>query len=217
MVVTGAAGHQGNAVARELLRQREETRPNVRAMVHHRDRAAVQELEMMGAEIAEGDFDDRDSVAKALEGATAVFSVQDFFSAGFDGEVRQGQTVADVAKAVGVEHFIYSSVGSAHRDTGIPHFDSKRQIEQHIQQSGLSYTILRPVFFYYNYKAMRQSTKKRENRPAAPARHPASAVVRARLRASGVGRVSESRQLSGPRTRHRQHRIIDASRLRDHQ
>jgi uncharacterized protein YbjT (DUF2867 family) len=65
--------------------------------------------------------------------------------------VRQGRNVADAAKDSGISHFVYSSVGSAHRKTGIPHFDSKARIEQHIHASGLPYTILRPVFFMENW------------------------------------------------------------------
>ena len=45
--------------------------------------------------------------------------------------------------------------GSAERKTGVPHFDSKFQIEEYVRASGLPYTILRPVFFLFNYKDMR--------------------------------------------------------------
>jgi uncharacterized protein YbjT (DUF2867 family) len=65
-------------------------------------------------------MDERSSVDRALEGAYGVFSVQNFWEAGYDREVRQGKTVADAAKAAGVGHFVYSSVGSAHRRTGSP-------------------------------------------------------------------------------------------------
>jgi uncharacterized protein YbjT (DUF2867 family) len=80
--------------------------------------------------------------------------VQDFKN-GVDTEIRQGKMIADAAKASDVQHFVYSSVGSAERNTGVPHFDSKFQIEQHIRAIDLPYTILRPVFFFYNYEAMR--------------------------------------------------------------
>jgi uncharacterized protein YbjT (DUF2867 family) len=57
-----------------------------------------------------------------------------------------------VAKKKGVQHFVYSSVGSAHRKTGIPHFDNKWRVEEAIRGMGLpSYTILRPVFFMENW------------------------------------------------------------------
>lgn len=89
---------------------------------------------------------------EALDGATAVFSVQNFWEAGYDREVRQGVGLADAAKAVGIEHFVYSSVGSAHRDTGLSHFESKWEIENHIREIGLPYTVFRPVFFMDNWQ-----------------------------------------------------------------
>lgn len=46
-------------------------------------------------------------------------------------------------------------MGSAERNTGVPHFDSKFQVEEYIRAIELPYTILRPVFFFYNYNAMR--------------------------------------------------------------
>ncbi|HZG67466.1 MAG TPA: NmrA/HSCARG family protein, partial [Herpetosiphonaceae bacterium] len=85
-----------------------------------------------------------------------VFSVQNFWETGYDREVQQGKTVADAAKAAGVEHFVYSSVGSAHRQTGIPHFESKWEIEEHVRQIRLPYTILRPTFFMQNWEWTRQ-------------------------------------------------------------
>ena len=101
-------------------------------------------------------MDDRPSVDRALEGAYGVFSVQNFWEAGYDREVRQGKTVADAAKAAGVGHFVYSSVGSAHRRTGIAHFDSKWEVEEHARGLGLPRTVLRPVFFMQNWEMMRE-------------------------------------------------------------
>jgi uncharacterized protein YbjT (DUF2867 family) len=76
--------------------------------------------------------------------------------AGVEGEVRQGGLLTDAAKASGVEHLVYSSVGSAHRDTGIPHFDSKFEVEEHVRASGVPYTVVRPVFFMQNWEFMRE-------------------------------------------------------------
>jgi uncharacterized protein YbjT (DUF2867 family) len=89
-----------------------------------------------------------------LQGKYGVFSVQGV-SDGIEAEIREGKALADAAKATGIQHFVYSSVGSAERKTGVPHFDSKFQIEEHIRTIGLPYTILRPVFFFFNYNAMR--------------------------------------------------------------
>jgi uncharacterized protein YbjT (DUF2867 family) len=66
-------------------------------------------------------------------------------------EVRQGVTLADAANQAGIAHYVYTSVGSAHRNTGIPHFETKWKVEQHIRKIGLPHTILRPVFFMENF------------------------------------------------------------------
>jgi uncharacterized protein YbjT (DUF2867 family) len=70
-------------------------------------------------------------------------------------EVRQGTAFAEAANRQGVGHFVYSSVGAADQDTGIPHFESKGRIEQRIRAIGMPYTILRPVFFMENWFMMR--------------------------------------------------------------
>ena len=97
-------------------------------------------------------MDDRASLDQAFAGAYGVFSVQNFWlpDVGAAGEVRQGKIVADAAKAAGVRHFVYTSVGGAERKTGLSHFDSKWQIEEYIRSLGLPATILRPVFFMEN-------------------------------------------------------------------
>ncbi len=151
ILVSGATGNQGGAVARRLL----ERGFRVRALSRDTQKPEAQALAEGGAEVVRGDLNDRSSVDRALEGAYGVFSVQNFYEGGYEAEVRQGKTLADAAKAAGVRHVVYSSVGSAHRETGIPHFDSKGEIEEYKRQTDLPYTILRPVFFMQNWEMMR--------------------------------------------------------------
>jgi uncharacterized protein YbjT (DUF2867 family) len=150
ILVTGATGNQGSAVTKSLL----ERTFTVHALVRHKSSEKAQALETLGAELVAGDFEDVESLDNALQGVHGVFSMQDFAN-GVDTEVKQGKLLADRAKKAGVKHFVYSSVGSANRHTGIPHFESKYSIEEHIQTIDLPYTILRPVYFMYNYKGMR--------------------------------------------------------------
>jgi uncharacterized protein YbjT (DUF2867 family) len=59
--------------------------------------------------------------------------------------------LADLAKEYGAKHFLYSSVAGADLNTGIPHFDCKFKIENHIKQIGLPYTIIRPNSLFENF------------------------------------------------------------------
>ncbi len=155
VLVTGATGSQGGAVARELL----DAGWQVRGLTRDVTRDAARELELLGADMVEGDLDDRDSLDRAVEGCYGVFSVQQFWEHGVEGEVRQGRNLADAAAAAGVQHYVQSSVGGAERDTGIPHFDSKWEIEQHLKGLDLPVTVLRPVFFMNNFEGMRDSIR----------------------------------------------------------
>jgi uncharacterized protein YbjT (DUF2867 family) len=152
ILVSGATGQQGGAVVRSLLGRG----IGVRALTRDPEKPEARSLAEMGAEVVGGDLEDRSSIERVLDGVSGVFSVQQFFEAGYEGEVRQGVRLADAAKAAGVEHYVYSSVGSAHRETGIPHFESKWEIEEHVRGSGVPYTVLRPVYFMQNWEMMRE-------------------------------------------------------------
>jgi uncharacterized protein YbjT (DUF2867 family) len=147
ILVTGATGKQGGATARHL---QAEGWP-LRALVRDLNSPAARDLAVQGVELAHGDLEDRGSLERAANGAYGVFSVQIFMGPdGPVGEMRQGRLLADVAKDAGVQHFVYSSVGGAERKSGLAHFESKFQIEEHIRQLGLPATILRPVYFMDN-------------------------------------------------------------------
>jgi len=148
ILVTGATGQQGGATVRHLLTQGW----RVRGLTRNVQGAAAQALAAAGAEVISGNMDDRASLDKAFAGAYGVFSVQNFWlpDVGAAGEVRQGKIVADAAKAAGVQHLVYTSVGGAERQTGLSHFDSKWQIEEYVRSLSLPATVLRPVFFMEN-------------------------------------------------------------------
>ncbi len=147
VLVTGATGSQGGAVARQLLKRGH----RVTAFVRRADSPAALELQSLGAELAVGDFNDVDSIARAAQGMDAMYAMATPFEAGMDAEIRQGMNQADAARLAGVRHFVYSSVAGADQLTGIPHFDSKHRVELHVRRSGLPYTILGPTFFMENF------------------------------------------------------------------
>lgn len=145
IVVFGATGQQGGATARHLLKNGWQ----VRTVTRDANKPAAKSLADAGAEVVTADMEDRASLDAVMQGAYGVFSVQNFWlpEVGFDGEVRQGKNVADAAKAAGVQHIVFTSVGGAERNSGIPHFECKWLNEQYLHELELPATILRPVGF----------------------------------------------------------------------
>lgn len=146
ILVTGATGTQGGAVARELLLRGYE----VRALTRDPSSGEAQALASLGASTVQGDFNDAASLAAALEGVDGVFGVTVWWD-GFDAEIEQGKRLIDEASKAGVAHFVLTSVASADENTGIPHFDSKWAIEQYLHQSDLNWSVVRPVEFMNNW------------------------------------------------------------------
>ena len=149
VLVTGATGKQGGSVVRALL----DYGHRVRGLTRKPDSEKAMLLEEEGVEIVEGDFNDPDSIKKAMKDVDAVFLMGTSFEEGIEAEVRHGITVADIAKEESLKHLVYTSVSSANENTGVPHFESKFKIEEHIREIGIPFTIIRPVSFMENYIA----------------------------------------------------------------
>jgi uncharacterized protein YbjT (DUF2867 family) len=143
--VTGASGQQGGAIMRQLLKQGQ----SVRALTRSPQKA--EELKKLGVEVVLGDISDRATLDIALKGIKKMFLVTTPYEAGTLAETQQGLSAVDAARAAKIEHLVYSSVGSAERKTGIPHFESKWKVEEHISKYHMDATILRPVFFMENF------------------------------------------------------------------
>jgi uncharacterized protein YbjT (DUF2867 family) len=149
VLVAGATGQQGGAVARALLSRGH----RVKALTRKPDSDAARRLTSAGADLVTGDLGDAASVQKAASGVDAMFLMGDSYERGTGEETRQGIVAAEAAKAAGVGHLIYSSVADADKKTGIPHFESKHLVEKHIAGLGIPYTISAPVFFMENIVA----------------------------------------------------------------
>jgi uncharacterized protein YbjT (DUF2867 family) len=145
VVVTGATGKQGGAVARGLL----ERGHQVRAVTRDPNSSQAKALASAGATLVAASLEDTGAITRALDGATSLFAMTTPFGGGTAVETRQGIAAADAAKAADV-HLVFTSVNSADRQTGVPHFDSKYEVEKHIAQIGVGATILGPAFFMEN-------------------------------------------------------------------
>jgi uncharacterized protein YbjT (DUF2867 family) len=143
IVVTGATGLQGGAVTRHLLQDGW----HVRALTRNAMSKQAQALAALGAEVVQGDMGEAASLRPIFAGAYGIYSVQNPFISGPEAEVKQGKTVADVAKESGVQHFVYGSVGVGKKSTGILSWETKVEIEEYVQSLSLPLTILRPMAF----------------------------------------------------------------------
>lgn len=146
ILVTGATGQQGGSLARLLLQKKHK----VYALTRNTQSSAAQDLRNKGANVVKGDLDDSDSLERAAKDVESIFLMGTPFEDGTEGETRRGKLMADIAKENKVEHLVYSSVANADKNTGIPHFESKYKVEQHIKNLGIPYTIIGPTFFMEN-------------------------------------------------------------------
>ncbi len=151
VLVTGATGNQGGAVVDHLLAS--ETAFDVRGLTRDATSERAETLDDRGVEMVEGDLDDPDSLDAAFDGVDAVFAVTNFWTEGYEGQVEQGKHLADAAANASVDQFVFSGVGSHHKETGIAHFDSAWEIEQYAREQELPLTVLQPVFFFQNLEA----------------------------------------------------------------
>src|SRR5258705_1607029 len=149
VLVTGGTGKQGGHLVRELLSRGH----SVRALTRKPESPAAVALEERGVTVVTGDFEDQATLERAARGVDTVFAMATPFEIGEKAETREGINIVRAASAVGVSHLVYSSVAGADRATGIPHFDSKFEIEKEIRRLGVPFTIVAPVFFMENFLA----------------------------------------------------------------
>ncbi|WP_410809735.1 NmrA/HSCARG family protein [Micromonospora sp. 067-2] len=149
--VIGATGQQGGAVVDALLA----AGAPVRAVVRDATSQAARKLAGRGVQIAVADQDDGDRLAEAFTGVEALFLMTTYASqsGGTQGEVARGRTMAEAAARAAVPRVVYSSVGGAERKSGVPHFESKRRVEQRLAEL-LPSSFIRPTFFMDNVARM---------------------------------------------------------------
>jgi uncharacterized protein YbjT (DUF2867 family) len=143
IVVTGATGRQGGAVARHLLADGW----RVRALTRSPGSPAAQGLATHGVEVIRADLGDVEALARAFAEARGVFSVQNAMIAGEEGEVAQGRNVATAAARAGVSHLVQGSAGPGTPGTGVAAWDGKVGLAAYARGLGLPLTVLRPMAF----------------------------------------------------------------------
>ena len=142
VLVTGATGHQGGGVVRQLLGRGH----RVRALTRRPESPAARQLQRLGAQVLRADYDLPQTLRAAMTGVDGVFALTTPLERGALIETEQGRALADAALAVRVPHFVYASVAGARAESSVPHFESKRRVELHLREIGLPHTVVAPVF-----------------------------------------------------------------------
>ena len=146
ILVVGATGVLGGAVARRLLEQGED----VHALVG--DSTAAQPLADAGAQLVRGDLKDPESLRAAADGVETVVTTANSAMRGGEDTVdtveRAGNAaLVDAAASAGVRRFVFVSALGADPASPVPFMQAKGETEQRVRDSGMSWTVVEPNAF----------------------------------------------------------------------
>ncbi len=155
LLVTGATGRIGSRLVPRLARHHDIA---IRAFVRSAEKAAP--LLASGAELVLGHLEDPRSVRSAMDGIDTVVLITPAtpYAAG------QASSVLTAAKAAGVRKIVRISVFKAGVDGPAAITRLHGSTDPEIQESGLTYTILRPPFFMQNLLLVAADSIAREGR-----------------------------------------------------
>lgn len=149
VLVVGATGLLGSEVCERLVARGYQVRALVRPSANP---TRLGRLKSLGVDLVRGDLKDPSSLEHACRGEEAVISTASCTFSRQEGDSietvdRKGlHDLVDAAKKERVKQFVFTSF-SGNIDEPSPLRDAKRSVEQHLKDSGLRYTILRPSFF----------------------------------------------------------------------
>lgn len=144
IVVLGASGMAGTPAIAEMVKRG----VSIRCLTS--SQASADKLYSRGvAETVIGDFNNRDDIARAIEGAERVLFIPPSMH---PDQAEIGKRVVESATAARIPHLVMLSSVQPQIEA-LPHHWAKLQIEQAIVTSGLNYTILQPSSFMQNFAA----------------------------------------------------------------
>ena len=146
ILVAGATGMVGGMIVDGLLDQGR----GVRALV--RSPEAAERFQARGAETVSGDLKDRASLDRACADIDVVVTTANSAARGGDDtpetvEEQGNRNLVDAARAAGVRHFVLTSALGSALDSPVPFLHGKAVAERHLQESGLTSTVLMPNLF----------------------------------------------------------------------
>ena len=165
IAVIGATGAQGGGLARAILEDRDGSF-SVRAVTRDLASGPAQALADQGAEVVQADLDDKGSLERAFSGAYGAFCITNYWETfSPEKEREQARNMAEAAKAVGVQHVIWSTLEDTRRwvplhddrmptlmdGYKVPHFDAKGEADRIFQGVGVPTTNLLTSFYWENF------------------------------------------------------------------
>ncbi len=150
IAVMGATGHTGGATAEKLLGEGKKLRAIGRSA------GKLSGLAVRGAEVAAGDFLDAAFLAKAFEGAEAVYAMvaPDYREADLRAYYNRGaDAIAEAVRRSGVSRIVFLSSLGAELDQGTGPIVGLHDAEQKLRALDVDLLILRPGYFYENFHA----------------------------------------------------------------
>ncbi|KAI0862081.1 NmrA-like family-domain-containing protein [Xylaria cubensis] len=158
LTVFGVTGQQGGALVNYILENPSLfTEFSLRGVTRDATKPAATALKGRGVDIVEADLNIPSTLAKAVAGSHAVFSITNFWEkASAAVEISQGKAIADAAVAAGAKQIIWSSLPSVSEMTGgritsMKHFDSKAEVERYIRTLDIQSMFFMPGWFMQNY------------------------------------------------------------------
>ncbi|QED48026.1 SDR family oxidoreductase [Cytobacillus dafuensis] len=145
VLVYGAGGVQGGAVARKLLKEGH----TVHTIVRSSDKAA--QLQEQGISAFVGDLSDADSLTSAHNGVSKVFLL---LPVNYDLERNRQfiRNTVDAAKKANVKLLVINTSGIVPDDaTDVAVFEIKRELIAYVKQSGIPFIILKPTLYMENF------------------------------------------------------------------
>ncbi|CAG8515102.1 9928_t:CDS:2, partial [Dentiscutata erythropus] len=155
VVVSGATGAQGGSVVNTLLAT---GKYRVRALTRNPKSDKAKALVAKGAEVFKADLSIKEDVKNALKGSDIAYIVTDFFDPSIypnniGEEERQAKMIGDVAKEIGLNWLIYSSLpttieGFEEHNYNVANFNGKNRAEKYIRTLGIPNSTFIYVGFY---------------------------------------------------------------------
>nr|XP_054752173.1 nmrA-like family domain-containing protein 1 [Lytechinus pictus] len=150
ITVFGATGIQGGSLVRALL---QDGSYKVRGITRNVESEKAKTLAQQGVEMVKASMDDAASLEKAMEGSYGVFAVTNYWELMDQAkETEMGKNMVDVARKVGVKHFVFSGLQSVKKAIGkpCPHLEGKAEVEEYMFASGLPASSVRYAMYMDN-------------------------------------------------------------------